>query len=87
MAAPRFLLKTELARFAPLALDGRAVTAQHERLQALLAARGLAGAGTLFAEPISGSGAISWYGIGTGDPQPISSLSPERREEAQARLR
>ena len=50
-------------RFAPLALDGRAVTAQHERLQALLAARGLAGAGALFAEPISGAGAITWYGL------------------------
>ncbi|MEY4682031.1 MAG: hypothetical protein RLZZ276_3680 [Pseudomonadota bacterium] len=86
MAAPRFLLKTELARFAPLALDGRAVTAQHERLQALLAARGLAGAGALFAEPISGAGAITWYGLGAGDPQPITSLSPERRAEAEARL-
>jgi len=86
MAAPRFLLKTELARFAPLALDGRAVTTQHERLQALLAARGLAGAGALFAEPISGAGAITWYGLGTGDPQPITSLSPERRAEAEARL-
>lgn len=86
MAAPRFLLKTELARFAPLALDGRAVTAQHDRLQALLAARGLAGAGALFAEPISGAGAITWYGLGAGDPQPIASLSPERRAEAEARL-
>lgn len=86
MAAPRFLLKTELARFAPLALDGRAVTAQHDRLQALLAARGLAGAGRVFAEPISGAGAITWYGTGAGDPQPIASLSAERRAEAEARL-
>jgi serine protease Do len=86
MAAPRFLLKTELARFAPLALDGRAVTAQHDRLQALLAARGLADAGTLFAEPISGAGAITWYGMGAGDPQPIGSLTAERRAEAEARL-
>ena len=86
MAAPRFLLKTELARFAPLALDGRAVTAQHDRLQALLAARGLAGTGQVFAEPISGAGAITWYGTGAGDPQPIASLSAERRAEAEARL-
>ena len=86
MAAPRFLLKTELARFAPLALDGRAVTAQHERLQALLAARGLAASGALFAEPISGAGAISWYGTGAGEPQPITALSAERRAEAEARL-
>lgn len=86
MATPRFLLKTDLARFAPLALDGRAVTAQHERLQALLAARGLAGTGMLFAEPISGPGAITWYGLGAGDPQSITSLSAERRAEAEVRL-
>ncbi|MBM3480518.1 MAG: trypsin-like peptidase domain-containing protein, partial [Alphaproteobacteria bacterium] len=56
------------------------------RLQALLAARGLSGAGRVFAEPISGAGAITWYGLGAGDPQPIASLSPERRAGAEARL-
>jgi S1-C subfamily serine protease len=86
MPAPRFLLKTDLARFEPLVVAGRPATAQYETLKSLLEARGLGVAAAIFAEPISGAGAISWYGVGSGDPQPLTTLSPERRAEAERRL-
>lgn len=86
MSAPRFLLKTDLARFEPIAFAGRPTTAQYEKLKALLEARGLGAAAAVFAEPISGAGAISWYGVGSGDPQPLTTLSSERRAEAEGRL-
>jgi hypothetical protein len=86
MTAPRFLLKTDTTRYAPLAFEGRPVTAQHARLVDALAARGLGAAAALFAEPISGPGAISWYGLGSGEPQPLGALPPARRAAAEARL-
>lgn len=85
MAEPRFLLKTELGRFDSVAAPGGPVTGQYAAVRGLLAGRGRAA--TLFAEPVMGAGAISWYGEGTGDPQPISTLSPSRRAEAEAQLR
>jgi S1-C subfamily serine protease len=87
MAAPRFLLKTDLATVHPLQLQGRPVHAMYDRLSELLRSRGGGGAEGLFAEPVGGAGAISWYGEGNGDPRPMASLSASRRTEAEARLR
>jgi len=84
MAAPRLLLKTDLAGLQPLLLRGQPVHALHQRLTDQLAARGAPAA--LFAEPITGAGAISWYGEATGEPQPLPSLSAARRAEAEAVL-
>jgi len=87
MAAPRFLLKTDLATVHPLQLQGQPVHTMYERLAALLRSQGGAGVEALFAEPVGGSGAISWYGEGNGDPRPMSALSASRRAEAEMRLK
>ena len=87
MAAPRFLLKMDLATVHPLQLQGRPVHAMHDRLTELLLGRGRGETETLFAEPVGGTGAISWYGQGNGDPRPLASLSASRRAEAEGRLR
>ena len=87
MAAPRFLLKTDLATVHPLQLQGRPVHAMYDRLAELLRSRGGGGAEALFAEPVGGAGAISWYGEGNGDPRPMASLSASRRTEAEGRLK
>lgn len=87
MADPRFLLKTDLSTVQPVALQGRPVHSQHGTLTDLLRARGQGGAAALFAEPVGGTGAVSWYGDGTGDPRGITSLSAARRTEVEARLR
>ena len=84
MAAPRLLLKTDLAGLQPLILRGQPVQALYQRLADQLAAKGAPAA--LFAEPISGAGAISWYGEAAGEPQPLPSLSSARRSEAEAAL-
>ncbi|MCA3281570.1 MAG: trypsin-like peptidase domain-containing protein [Roseomonas sp.] len=84
MAAPRLLLKTDLAGLQPLLLRGQTVHALHQRLTDQLNARGAPAA--LFAEPIAGAGAISWYGEAAGEPQPLPSLSSARRAEAEAAL-
>jgi S1-C subfamily serine protease len=84
MAAPRLLLKTDLAGLQPLLLRGQPVQALHQRLTDQLAARGAPAA--LFAEPITGAGAISWYGEAAGEPQPLPTLSSARRAEAEATL-
>jgi S1-C subfamily serine protease len=84
MAAPRLLLKTDLAGLQPLLLRGQTVHALHQRLTDQLAARGAPAA--LFAEPITGAGAISWYGEAAGEPQPLPTLSSARRAEAEAAL-
>jgi S1-C subfamily serine protease len=84
MAAPRLLLKTDLAGLQPLLLRGQTVHALHQRLTDQLNARGAPAA--LFAEPISGAGAISWYGEAAGEPQPLPTLSSARRAEAEAAL-
>jgi hypothetical protein len=84
MAAPRLLLKTDLAGLQPLILRGQPVQALYQRLADQLAAKGAPAA--LFAEPISGAGAISWYGEAAGEPQPLPSLSSARRAEAEAAL-
>ncbi len=84
MAAPRLLLKTDLAGLQPLILRGQPVQALYQRLTDQLAAKGAPAA--LFAEPISGAGAISWYGEAAGEPQPLPSLSSARRAEAEAAL-
>jgi S1-C subfamily serine protease len=84
MAAPRLLLKTDLAGLQPLLLRGQPVQALHQRLTDQLAARGAPAA--LFAEPITGAGAISWYGEAAGEPQPLPTLSSARRAEAEAAL-
>lgn len=83
MPAPRFLLKTELAQFEPLLLSGIPVYEHYEQLKPLL---GQSSASSLFAEPVPGSSAVSWYSEGAGDPQPLSRLSPTRRNEAEALL-
>jgi len=84
MAAPRLLLKTDLAGLQPLLLRGQPVHALHQRLTDQLNARGAPAA--LFAEPITGAGAISWYGEAAGEPQPLPTLSSARRAEAEAAL-
>ncbi|MCA3395204.1 MAG: hypothetical protein INF85_06105, partial [Roseomonas sp.] len=84
MAAPRLLLKTDLAGLQPLLLRGQPVQALHQRLTDQLTARGSPAA--LFAEPITGAGAISWYGEAAGEPQPLPTLSSARRAEAEATL-
>jgi S1-C subfamily serine protease len=84
MAAPRLLLKTDLAGLQPLLLRGQPVQALHQRLTDQLTARGAPAA--LFAEPITGAGAISWYGEAAGEPQPLPTLSSARRTEAEATL-
>jgi S1-C subfamily serine protease len=84
MAAPRLLLKTDLAGLQALLLRGQPVHALHQRLTDQLTARGAPAA--LFAEPITGAGAISWYGEAAGEPQPLPSLSSARRAEAEAAL-
>jgi len=84
MAAPRLLLKTDLAGLQPLLLRGQTVHALHQRLTDQLTARGAPAA--LFAEPITGAGAISWYGEAAGEPQPLPTLSSARRAEAEAAL-
>jgi hypothetical protein len=84
MAAPRLLLKTDLAGLQPLLLRGQPVQALHQRLTDQLTARGAPAA--LFAEPITGAGAISWYGEAAGEPQPLPTLSNARRAEAEAAL-
>jgi S1-C subfamily serine protease len=84
MAAPRLLLKTDLAGLQPLLLRGQTVHALHQRLTDQLSARGAPAA--LFAEPITGAGAISWYGEAAGEPQPLPTLSSARRAEAEAAL-
>lgn len=84
MAAPRLLLKTDLAGLQPLLLRGQPVQALHQRLTDQLTARGAPAA--LFAEPITGAGAISWYGEAAGEPQPLPTLSSARRAEAEAAL-
>ncbi|MCA3279806.1 MAG: trypsin-like peptidase domain-containing protein [Roseomonas sp.] len=84
MAAPRLLLKTDLAGLQPLLWRGQPVHALHQRLTDQLIARGAPAA--LFAEPIAGAGAISWYGEVAGEPQPLPSLSSARRAEAEAAL-
>jgi S1-C subfamily serine protease len=78
------LLKTDLAGLQPLLLRGQTVHALHQRLTDQLNARGAPAA--LFAEPISGAGAISWYGEAAGEPQPLPTLSSARRAEAEAAL-
>jgi S1-C subfamily serine protease len=60
------------------------VQALHQRLTDQLTARGAPAA--LFAEPITGAGAISWYGEAAGEPQPLPTLSSARRAEAEAAL-
>ena len=84
MAAPRLLLKTDLAGLQPLLLRGQTVHALHQRLTDQLTARGAPAA--LFAEPITGAGAISWYGEAAGEPQLLPTLSSARRAEAEAAL-
>jgi S1-C subfamily serine protease len=84
MAAPRLLLKTDLDGLQPLLLRGQTVHALHQRLTDQLSARGAPAA--LFAEPITGAGAISWYGEAAGEPQPLPTLSSARRAEAEAAL-
>lgn len=87
MAAPRLLLKTDLTTVRAVLLHGRPPHAQHEQLVELLRAKGGSAAVPLFAEPVVGAGAVSWYGEATGEPQPLASLSAARRAEAEAMLR
>ena len=86
MAAPRLLLKTDLAALQPLMLQGQPVHALHQRLIDQLNLKGAGAAAALFAEPIAGAGAISWYGEAAGEPQPLPALSAARRGEAEAAL-
>lgn len=87
MADPRFLLKTDLATVQPVIFQGRPAYSQHSRLVELLQARGQGGAASLFAEPVGGTGAVSWYGDGSGEPRAIAALSAARRTEVETRLR
>ncbi|WP_114377895.1 hypothetical protein [Elioraea thermophila] len=91
MSAPRLLARTDLSGLEPITLEGRVVLDAFPRLAARLAALGAEP--TLFAEPVLTRGAggtptaVAWYGEGEGEPRPLSSLSPARRAEAEARLR
>ncbi|MBX9701250.1 MAG: hypothetical protein K2X74_17580, partial [Acetobacteraceae bacterium] len=87
MASPRFIAKTEFGAAEPLTLNGAPVLRRHEELTSLLIERGAAGAARLFAEPIIGTGSVSWYAEGSGEAQPFSALSAARRAEAEAQLR
>lgn len=86
MAAPRLLLKTDLATVRPVLLQGQPPYALHEQLVRLLHAKGGGTAVPLFAEPVVGAGAISWYGEATGEPQPLAMLPAARRAEAEAEI-
>lgn len=87
MDAPRFLLKTGLASVSPVLFQGQPAYQLYGRLIELLQGRGATAALRLFAEPVSGADAISWYGQGVGDPTPLPDLSAARRSEAEGRLR
>jgi S1-C subfamily serine protease len=80
------LLKTDLAGLQPVPFGGQAPHTQYERLIAALRGKGAGAATGLFAEPVAGAGAISWYGEAAGDPLPLARLSGSRRTEAQALL-
>lgn len=86
MAAPRLLLKTDLATVRPVLLQGQPPHALHEQLVRLLHAKGGSAVVPLFAEPVVGAGAVSWYGEATGEPQSLVMLSAARRAEAEAEL-
>jgi len=86
MVAPRFLLKTDLATVQAVQWNGQPLHSLYPRMMALLQARGAGATATLFAEPVGGAGAISWYGQGAGEPRTLSTLSAARRTEAEARL-
>lgn len=91
MSAPRLLARTDLSGLEPITSEGRVVLDAFPRLAARLDALGADPA--LFAEPVITRGAdgtptaVAWYGEGEGEPRPLSSLSPARRAEAEARLR
>ena len=51
--APRFIGKTSLEGLHPIALDGRRVLDDYERLQAVLRPRAGPEAAALFAEPVA----------------------------------
>lgn len=86
MAALRLLLKTDLAVVEPVLLQSQAIQGFYTRLIELLLVKGAGAAVPLFAEPVAGASAISWYGEATGELQPIAVLPAARHSEAAATL-
>lgn len=87
MADPRFLLKTDLSTATPVMFGDQPLFAHYPLLVAELRGRGQATAAALFAEPVSGSGAVSWYAEATGEPRAMRTLSAARQSEVEDRLR
>jgi hypothetical protein len=81
MADARPLTKTSLTDVHPLSLEGQAVHARYGVLTDTLRARVGADAALLFAEPLAGAGAVTWYTEGGGEPQNLPDM-PGRRADA-----
>jgi S1-C subfamily serine protease len=86
MADPRPLTKTTLGDVQLLTLDGRPVHARHQGLSQTLRSRATGRAAALFAEPLAGAAAITWYTEGGGDPQNLSDLPGSRADGARQAL-
>lgn len=81
MADARPLTKTSLADVQLLSLEGQPLHARHGVLTDTLRARVGADAAQLFAEPLAGAGAVTWYTEGGGEPQNLPDM-PGRRADA-----
>lgn len=87
MAAPLFIGKVEFSAAEPVNLGGTPVLRLHGELVVILNEVGAPAAARLFAEPVVGGSAVSFYAEGSGEPQRLASLSASRRAEAEAFLR
>jgi S1-C subfamily serine protease len=86
MADPRPLIKTTLADVQVLSLDGQPLHTRHETLTQTLRGRASSAAAMLFAEPLAGAAAITWYTDGGGEPMNLSDLPASRADTARQRL-
>jgi S1-C subfamily serine protease len=86
MPDPRPLIKTPLADVQLLSVDGQPVHARHETLAQTLRTRASPAAAALFAEPMAGGAAITWYTDGGGEPMNLSDLPASRADAARQRL-
>jgi hypothetical protein len=86
MADPRPLIKTALADVQLLSVDGQPLHTRHETLSQTLRGRASTAAASLFAEPLAGASAITWYTDGGGEPMNLSDLPASRADTARQRL-
>jgi S1-C subfamily serine protease len=86
MADPRPLVKTSLAEVQLLSVDGQLLHSRFEALQGFLRGRVSTGAAALFAEPMLGQAAITWYTDGASEPLNLSDLPASRADVARQRL-